>query len=125
MYKELIKTAYRENDRFYDEIDSVEKLQLWLCEHGFSSIKATDEMVFRLANVRHMIKKYINASASGRDVNTEAFNKFADKYRIDGFLQIGRTEALFFKDPIEFEEPYQTIFQSFKDFQNRKYEKGL
>ena len=57
----LLSTAYRENNVFVDMIDSVEKLQSWFTSIDFPLLTVTDEMVFNLQNVRHMMKKIINA----------------------------------------------------------------
>lgn len=121
LYKSLLNTAYKSNSIFVDEIDSAQKLQLWLDSNGFTDSEASDELVFNLQNIRHMMKKIVNQISINKSVDFDPINKFSEKFKTtNSLIQIGRDSVDFLNDGIMFEEPYHSILISFKIDVKRK-----
>jgi len=115
LYQSLLNTAYKSESLFIDEIDSIQKLQIWFNSNNLSKVIATDELIFNLQNIRHMMKKLINQFENDKTLDFEPLNKFAEKFKTtDSLIQIGRSSVNFMTDGVAFKEPYQSILMSFK-----------
>jgi hypothetical protein len=115
LYQSLLNTAYKSDLNFIDEIDTIEALNIWFHSNDLTDVVATEELIFNLQNIRHIMKKILNQISSDKPVNFNPLNKFSEKYKTtDSLIQIGRNSVDFLKDGIMFDEPYQSILMSFK-----------